>query len=48
MRRRSLMQLNSKGQTATTTNATPRCTGLAALGALMALALAILACGGEA
>ena len=30
----------------TTTNATPRFTGVAAIGALMALALAILACGG--
>jgi hypothetical protein len=46
MRRRSLTRHHSKGQTVTTTNVTPRFTGLAAIGALMALALAILACGG--
>jgi F0F1-type ATP synthase membrane subunit c/vacuolar-type H+-ATPase subunit K len=46
MRRRSLARRYSKGQTVTTTNATPRFTGLATIGALMALALAILACGG--
>jgi F0F1-type ATP synthase membrane subunit c/vacuolar-type H+-ATPase subunit K len=46
MRRRSLAQLYSKGQTVITTTKAPRFTGLAAIGALMALALAILACGG--
>ena len=47
MRRRSLTRRYLKGQTVTTTNKAPRFTGLAAIGALMALALAILACGAE-
>ena len=47
MLRRSLTRRYLKGQIVTTTNATPRFTGLAAIGALMALALAILACGAE-
>jgi F0F1-type ATP synthase membrane subunit c/vacuolar-type H+-ATPase subunit K len=46
MRRRSLAQLYSKGQTVIITSKAPRFTSLAAIGALMALALAILACGG--
>ena len=46
MRRRSLTRRYLNGQTVTTTNKAPRFTGLAAIGALMALALAILACGG--
>jgi hypothetical protein len=41
----NLLRCYSKGQIVTTTKATPRFTGLAAIGALMALALAILACG---
>lgn len=48
MRRRSLTRRYLKGQTVTTTNKAPRFTGLAAIGALIALALAILACGGGA
>jgi hypothetical protein len=46
MRRRSLTRHYSKGQTVITSNKAPRFTGLAAIGAPMALALAILACGG--
>jgi hypothetical protein len=46
MLRRSLTRRYLKGQTVTTTTKAPRFTGLAASCALMALALAILACGG--